>query len=76
MPSTLAELEAEALHLPVEQRAQLAERLLASLDEVGEAEAERLWADEAERRFQEYRQGKISSRPAADVMRDARRRIQ
>jgi len=40
-----------ALSLKLEDRATLAERLLASLDELDEEEAERVWAEEAQRRW-------------------------
>jgi putative addiction module component (TIGR02574 family) len=51
----LDEVLKSALSLTVEERATLAERLLLSLDELSEDEAERLWAEEAERRLHEYR---------------------
>jgi putative addiction module component (TIGR02574 family) len=51
----LEEVLRNAMSLSVQDRARLAERLLASLDELGEEEAERLWAEEAERRLKEYR---------------------
>jgi hypothetical protein len=41
------DLEAEALKLPVAERARLAESLLASLDLLSEEEHQRLWTDEA-----------------------------
>lgn len=43
------------LSLAVHDRAALAEKLLASLEELSEEEAERLWAEEAQRRREEYR---------------------
>ena len=47
------ELEAEVLKLSPQARAQLAAKLLQSLDVLSEAEHERLWADEALRRHEE-----------------------
>jgi len=61
-----------ALGLSLSERAALAERLLASLDAPDEAENERLWVEEAERRYAAYKAGQTTSRPAADVLRDAR----
>jgi hypothetical protein len=52
-----AELLRNALSLDVRDRATLAERLLASLEELSEEEAERLWVEEAQRRLDEYRAG-------------------
>ena len=46
----LEELEAEVLQLNPQARAQLAAKLLQSLDVLSEGEHERLWADEALRR--------------------------
>ena len=62
------EIEAEALKLEPKARARLAERLLESLETLSDKENERLWAEEAERRDAEWQ----SSRPAGDVLRDAR----
>ena len=57
----------DALSLDLQDRAALAERLLASLDDLTEEEAERLWAVEAERRLEEYRAGKAKAIPADEV---------
>ena len=54
----LAEVLRSALILDVRDRASLAEQLLASLDDLSEEEAERLWAEEAARRLGEYRAGR------------------
>lgn len=59
----LKEIVASALALSAEERAALAEKLLASLDELDEQEAERLWAEEARRRLQEHlAAGRIAGR--------------
>jgi putative addiction module component (TIGR02574 family) len=47
----------DALGLDVQDRARLAEELLASLEGLSEEEAERQWAAEAQRRLQEYHAG-------------------
>jgi len=75
MPPELKEFEAEALKLPLKERAALAERLIASLDTEDDAENERLWVEEAERRYRAYRKGDLPSRPAEDLFRDALARI-
>ena len=49
--STLAEVIKGAMSLGTRDRATLAEKLLASLEELSEEEAEGLWAEEAQRRF-------------------------
>jgi hypothetical protein len=69
----LAEVLKSALSLKVDDRAALAERLLASLDELDEEEAERLWAEEAQRRLEEYRAGRARAAEAQDVAKKAER---
>ena len=71
----IEDLEAEALKLDPKGRARLAERLLNSLDNLGPDENDRIWAEEAQRRADAQDAGTLSSRPAADVLRDARTRI-
>ncbi|OGV64669.1 MAG: hypothetical protein A3K19_30055 [Lentisphaerae bacterium RIFOXYB12_FULL_65_16] len=75
MSPKLKECEALALKLPSRERAVLAEHLIASLDELDDAENERLWLEEANRRYQEYKKGTIGARDAKDVLRDARAAI-
>src|SRR3990172_8680859 len=72
MPN-LAELLRDALSLDVHDRAVLAEGLLASLDELSEEEADRLWAEEAQRRLEEYRAGRATAVSASEVAKKAER---
>jgi putative addiction module component (TIGR02574 family) len=65
--SDLAEALRNALSLSVHDRAALAERLLASLEDLSEEEADRLWAEEAQRRLQEYRAGRATVVGAQEV---------
>lgn len=67
------ELEIEALKLPPQDRARLAERLLESLENLSNDENERLWAEEAARRDSAWESS--VARPAAAVLRDARSRM-
>ncbi len=69
----LSEAMKDALGLEVHDRAALAERLLASLEELSEEEAERLWAEEAQRRLQEYRAGRAGAVSAQEVAEKAER---
>lgn len=71
----LEELEAEVLKLNPHARAQLAAKLLQSLDVLSEAEHERLWADEALRRHEELETGATTARAAEDVFREARAQL-
>ncbi|HEX3048042.1 MAG TPA: addiction module protein [Bacillota bacterium] len=75
MPSNLEECEALALKLSPQERATLAARLIDSLDALDDTENEHLWVQEAERRYQAYKQGIITARPAEEVLRDARAQI-
>jgi putative addiction module component (TIGR02574 family) len=59
--ATLAEIIKGAMGLDVHERAVLAEKLLASLDELTEGEADRLWAEEAQRRLDQYRSGQAQA---------------
>lgn len=52
-------IEQEILHLPVEERARLAEKLLSSLDGLSEQEIEKLWLVEAQRRAMEIDNGTV-----------------
>jgi putative addiction module component (TIGR02574 family) len=71
MESKLDEVMTAALQLGIEDRAQLAGRLLLSVDEPSESEVERLWLEEAERRLKEFREGNVRGIPADEVFRHA-----
>lgn len=58
----------EALALLPQERAQLAEQLLSSLDVLSEEEIEQLWLQEAVRRADEMDRG-LAERIPADVVR-------
>ena len=67
MTKDLKEIAAEALELPLTARAELASQLLDSLDDLSEEENDQLWAQEAERRYAEYKAGTIEAVPADEV---------
>jgi len=69
------QLENEALKLSPEARAELAEKLLRSLEDLSDEDIQRLWAEEAVRRDAELDSGTASMRDAEDVFREARARI-
>lgn len=71
----LAKIRNEAMKLDPAARAKLAHALLASLEELSEAEIELLWVDEAIRRDEEIDSGQVSLRPAEEVLKDARSRL-
>jgi len=70
MPSDLEAIEAQALMLSPEERAQLADRLIASLFE--HKEVEDAWAAEVERRIEEIETGRSKLIPAAESIARAR----
>ncbi len=72
---SIDEIEAEALKLDPQTRARLAKKLLESLETLSDEENERLWAEEADRRDAGWDSAPGSSRPAADVLRDARAKL-
>lgn len=67
MTRHLKDIAAEALELPLDARAELASQLLESLDDLSEEESDRLWAQEAERRYADYKSGNVDSTPAEEV---------
>lgn len=67
MGRNLKDIAAEALELPLTARAELASQLLDSLDDLSEEENDQLWAEEAERRYAEYKAGVIEAVPAEEV---------
>jgi hypothetical protein len=69
------ELEAEALKLAPAARARLAERLLESLATSSDEENARLWAEEAQRRDDDWDATGGPGHPASDVFREARARL-
>ncbi len=73
MSSQLEMLEAQALKLSPKERAQLADRLIASLFQ--DNEIEDAWAVEVERRIKEIEGGRAQLSPAADAIARARAAI-
>lgn len=73
MSNQLEMVEAQALKLSPEERAQLADRLIASLFD--DQEIESAWATEVERRIEEIEGGRTKLIPAADSIARARAAI-
>ena len=71
MPMTMQKIESEALSLDMHSRASLVGKLLLSLDEPTMSEVEQLWLDEAERRLDDYRAGKVQGLQGSDVFKRA-----
>jgi len=65
MSARLRAIEADAMQLPAEERAELAERLVASLDC---AELSGEWRDEVVRRRAEYDAGRLKAVPLDEAL--------
>lgn len=74
MTRQLEEIESEILTLEPSARAALAKRLLDSLDDLSDEEIERLWAEEAVTRYEEFKAGKAKAIDGDDVFARARAR--
>ena len=70
MSNALQTVEAEAMKLTAEERAQLADRLIASLFE--DAGVEQAWESEVERRIEEIEAGRSKLIPASEAIARAR----
>lgn len=78
MGQPLKQLVSDALELPAHERAQLAHRLIISLDEEIEddpAEVQRAWEDEIRRRMAEVEAGTAELIPAEQVFSELRARL-
>lgn len=71
MLSNVQEIKKKALKLSSHERAMLAEHLILSLEGKEDADAEKLWIKESERRYREYKEGKTKAKPAKRVFKEA-----
>jgi putative addiction module component (TIGR02574 family) len=74
MATSFDDIIKDALSLPPGARAMLADHLLESLDAENQTEIDAAWAEEAERRMQEIRDGKVEPIDGEQVMRELRAR--
>jgi hypothetical protein len=76
--ATLEEIADAARQLPSDEKAALAEMLLIELGsgQFATKEIESAWLEEAERRYQAYLRGEMSSSPSDEVFARMRERIQ
>jgi len=73
--SSVKNIEKKALELNAKSRAKLANKLLSSLEDLSEAEIQKLWAEEAIRRNDEIEKGKVKLRSSDEVFTEARKRF-
>lgn len=76
MAKKLEDLETMILSLPKDQQAELISHIIEKLDNGEDVEAENAWLDEAEHRYQLYREGKLDSKPAQQVFDEAFKKLQ
>ena len=67
------EIENSALKLDEKHRAELAKRLLESLEDPIDDDVEQAWIDEIENRKKQLETGKVSTIPADKVLKKARK---
>lgn len=75
MSLTFDQLTEEAMRLPAASRALLADKLVESLNSQELDEVQRLWAEEAIRRRDEVRSGKVQAVPGEQVLDEVRRLV-
>lgn len=73
MPLTVEQIAEEALSLPSEARALLADRLVESLDPAEDGYVHQLWASEARRRRDDVRSGRVETVPGDEALEQVRR---
>jgi putative addiction module component (TIGR02574 family) len=72
---TVEQIAEEALSLPSEARAQLADRLVESLDPAEDSYIRKLWSAEALRRRDEIRDGRVQAIPGEEVLARVRQAV-
>ncbi|MDP2792817.1 MAG: addiction module protein [Sulfurisoma sp.] len=75
MHMTVEQIADEALALPSEARALLADRLVESLDPAEDGYIRQIWMREARRRIDEVRSGDVTTIPADEVFAQVRQAI-
>jgi len=75
MISNQEEIIEQAMTLPPDARALLADKLLHSLDSPTREEIDQLWAEEAERRVQQIKDGEVELIPGEEVFKEIRKTI-
>ncbi len=75
MAANIERVAEQAMKLPAESRAELADRLVESLDSEGVGRIDRLWLEEAKRRRDEVRSGRVKTISGADARRRVRSAI-
>jgi putative addiction module component len=72
MATTVEQLAEQAMNLPTESRARLADLLVESLDGDELGKVDRLWIAEAKRRRDEVRSGRVETVPGEEALQKVR----
>jgi putative addiction module component (TIGR02574 family) len=72
---TVEQIAEEALSMPHEARALLADRLVESLDPTEDGHLKQLWAAEALRRRDDVRSGRVKTIPSDEALARVRRAV-
>jgi putative addiction module component (TIGR02574 family) len=73
--SQFDELTKRIRALPARERAELVRALIDDLDPGKDPDVEKLWLEEAERRYAQYLRGEVEAIPGDEVMAEARKRL-
>lgn len=76
MTNEIERIEKEIHSLSAKEKAYLIRSLIDDLDDMDDNASEKLWAEEVERRYQSYREGKIRVVPGDEAMQRARQRFE
>jgi hypothetical protein len=72
MATTVEQLAEQAMNLPTESRARLADLLVESLDAEELGQIDRLWVAEAKRRRDDVRSGRVETIPGDEALQKVR----
>jgi putative addiction module component (TIGR02574 family) len=75
MSSQFDDLTKRIRALPVTERVELVRVLIDDLDPGKDPDVEKLWLEEAERRYAQYLRGEVEAIPGDKVMAEARKRL-
>ena len=75
MSTHFEELQKQAKALTAKEKAALARALIRELDHTADPGADRLWIEEAQRRYAAYLRGEIEALPGDEVMQRAREQL-
>ena len=75
MASALEDIEKEVLSLDLKGKNELLKLLIADLDKETDINVEKLWLQEAQKRYEELSSGKVKAIPADEALAEARTRL-